>query len=870
MSEYGIKILNYTAGSIFEVSQGVRFKYDTTPAMLTNSLFKDFICANGLKQWKDESTRDIICIDYKYGSVSYEEAVKRVLKQIKENRIERKLAKSRGIKHQIEEAEQRKHNLTKRIQFIEANRDKFVRKSADELRIDHYVNGVEIKYPKYNKKTGQQEYETILYKMLYRTPGKAKTGKCMFIRAALWKKAHNFLWMGIKLPKRNAPIVEIGAYSSLITSTIEGRVGIDPSNVLILEDVDSFFTTKVLSVELDEAKHCKTVERDNYQLKNTLFDGQALIDESIFPDWGNGYVLLRHHFFKAAAFCTKIQKYFRDYFGDKYETATVTDMWGNKHLAKDIKLITTNNACKWLKFGITYEYWSDKVRDNGCQFGIVKTAHVSKLGNKQRMSYQMVNALNIDTMDSVLSDSVTYIEQLKNNDDIFFDYLKREANFSNDFEVLLALCKHNPSFVDCDYFRERRRRIISNYLKDMKCGHIIQNGDNLVIVGNPFGMLMHSVGEDALQDPTFNKEEGTIQCWTGRFDDNKYLAAFRSPFNSDANLDYLHNHYHKYFDEYFNLGKQIIAVNLIETDFQARSNGSDQDSDQIYTTDEPNIVAHAKYCYSHYPTVDNNIPMEKNIYSRDIINFAIIDNKIAATQLDIGESSNVAQVGLSYTYNEFGKEFERYVDTLAVLAQCSIDNAKKTFAVDIHSEIQRIKEELNIREFGYPSFFGLIKPEVRNKINPNIVCPMNMVNKIKVNRIKYQTPTIPIQEFFINHENKPYQRRCKQVEELIEKYSFKLYKMQSDSDMEYEDWLMLRSDYDKLIEDIRKLNIGDKYVGLMSWLINRGFMITSGVRSNSDVITTKLSKNRPILLKILYDLSPKTFEKCFKSVLPQK
>ena len=147
---------------------------------------------------------------------------------------------------------------------------------------------------------------------------------------------------------------------------------------------------------------------------------------------------------------------------------------------------------------------------------------------------------------------------------------------------------------------------------------------------------------------------------------------------------------------------------------------------------------------------------------------------------------------------------------------------------------------------------------------------MNMVNKIKVNRIKYQTPTIPIQEFFINHENKPYQRRCKQVEELIEKYSFKLYKMQSDSDMEYEDWLMLRSDYDKLIEDIRKLNIGDKYVGLMSWLINRGFMITSGVRSNSDVITTKLSKNRPILLKILYDLSPKTFEKCFKSVLPQK
>jgi hypothetical protein len=311
MSEYGIKILNYSAGSIFEVAQGVRFKYDTTPAMLTNSLFKDFICANGLKLWKDESTRDIICIDYKYGSVSYEEAVKRVLKQIKANRIERKIAKSHGIKHQIQEAEQRKHNLAKRVQLIEANRDKYVRKSADEIRIDHYVNGVDIQYPKYNKKTKEWDFETIHYKMLYRTPGKAKKGSCMFIRASLWKKAHDFLWMGIKLPKHNAPIVEIGAYSSLITSSIEGKVVIDPSQILVLKDVDSYFNTKVISVELDEAKHCKAVERDNYQVKNTLFDGQALIDESIFPDWGDGYVLLRQHFFKAAAFCTKIQKYFK-------------------------------------------------------------------------------------------------------------------------------------------------------------------------------------------------------------------------------------------------------------------------------------------------------------------------------------------------------------------------------------------------------------------------------------------------------------------------------------------------------------------------------------------------------------------------------
>jgi hypothetical protein len=55
---------------------------------------------------------------------------------------------------------------------------------------------------------------------------------------------------------------------------------------------------------------------------------------------------LRQHFFKAAAFCAHIQKFFKDYYGDKYETATIKDMWGNEHKAKDIQLITTVNSVK--------------------------------------------------------------------------------------------------------------------------------------------------------------------------------------------------------------------------------------------------------------------------------------------------------------------------------------------------------------------------------------------------------------------------------------------------------------------------------------------------------------------------------------------
>ncbi len=164
-----------------------------------------------------------------------------------------------------------------------------------------------------------------------------------------------------------------------------------------------------------------------------------------------------------------------------------------------------------------------------------------------------------------------------------------------------------------------------------------------------------------------------MQCWTARFNDGEYLAEFRSPFNSRNNLGYLHNHYHEYFDRYFDFGKLIVAVNMIGTSFQDRNNGSDQDSDSIYTTNQPDIVAHAKYCYNNYPTIVNSIPKEKNTYSSSLRDFARVDNNLAAAQLAIGESSNLAQLALTYTYNFEDKKYQDAVSILSVLAQCAID-----------------------------------------------------------------------------------------------------------------------------------------------------------------------------------------------------
>jgi len=879
MSEYGLKIKNFQAGSLYGYNLGIRDRLDSTNAMLTNSLFSDFLKENGLTVWKGESTRDVICIEFEYGTRSYEEEIDHL------NKMEKELKKDEELSDKQKEEKQQKISYLREQAIL--NKDKYVKKSNEEIRIIYYTEGVDVNYKTHNKKGEIIKEECIHYKMLYRTPGKAKKGSCMFINEKLYDKAREFLYMGIKLPEKNSPIVEMGAYSSLITSSIVGKVQILPEQILVVKDVDSFFNTRVISVETDENKHCRAIPVENYQVKNTLFDGQALIDTSIFPSWGEGYVLLRHHLCKMAAFHANIQQFMKDYFGNEYEIATVTDMFGNKILAKNIKLITTDNALKWLKFDVSYDYWCDWVRANNSMFGIVKTAHQSKLGEVQRMSYQMINSLDLNIMPQVVQCSMDYIEQLKTNDDVFLDYLRDNKNFSNDYEVLVALVEQNRDFLRSEYFRDRKKNIIQTYVLNFKNGKIIQNADNLVIVGSPYAMLLHSVGDNVDNDNTFNAEQNSIQCWTERFNDGEYLAEFRSPFNSKNNMGYLHNVYHEYWDKYFKFGKQIIAINMIGTDFQDRNNGSDQDSDSLYVTNQPDIVTYAKHCYQHYPTIVNNIPKEKNNYDLSLENFAIIDNTLAAAQLAIGESSNLAQICLTYTYNFDDQKYKDYVCILSVLAQVAIDNAKRRFDIDLNNEIEKIQTDMDIKANGLPAFWSIIKKDKRKcknakerarrrkkmkerikaKINKKLNCPMNYIFDVEIGKFRSEETTLPMDHFFNFYEAPANRRKSKRIEELIQEYSLNLFKYNINPDDEDDDYLLLRSDYEKLIKDIQGVYISKNYLDLMSWLINRAFRIGSGVKRNKKEMISTINTNRSLLLKVLYDINQDAFLACFSKNL---
>ena len=46
MSEYGIKIKNIEAATLYEYNKGLRDHYEYKDALFVNSLFKDFMCEN--------------------------------------------------------------------------------------------------------------------------------------------------------------------------------------------------------------------------------------------------------------------------------------------------------------------------------------------------------------------------------------------------------------------------------------------------------------------------------------------------------------------------------------------------------------------------------------------------------------------------------------------------------------------------------------------------------------------------------------------------------------------------------------------------------------------------------------------------------
>lgn len=911
---------------LYDVNLGIRDYFSYTDAMLNNSLFSFYLQKNGLSIYKkkndqddskNESTRDIVCLDFDFGSRSYEEEIKRLSKLL-----------------DGDISDESRERIISTIQKVKGRKDLYSEKKRGEIRDKFYNEGVDITYTTKNKDGSIKRQQTIHYEMLFRTSAKAKLGQVIFINSKLYEKAYDWLTIGLgnKMSDDEAKIVEMSAYAPLTTSTIVGTIHIPVEDILILKDQDSFFKTIANVVHAEEyidlngmkKKKC-VVTRKETEVKNTIWDGMGLIECDPqylkLPSFVNGMMLMRNHMFKNCNVKCYIQKFFKNWCdenGYDYETYQIQDMFGKWHYLKDIKMITTDNATKFKKFidlmGGTpekaYEYWCERIRADGCVWGIVKTDHESKLGDYQQLSYQMVNTLPCSAEDvrAIAQDSIDYVELIKTDNDEFEKFLRQNANEINHYEMMADLYDHNHEFAKSKWFREEKRKIISNYVHRLRKGKIFVKGDNLTVFGNPYALLLYSVGEDWKNDPTLQLEDGCIECYTPRFNSGEYLAGFRSPQNSPNNICYFHNMYSKYFERYFNFSNNIMAVNCIGTDVQDRANGMDFDSDFMLVTNQKEIVECARLCYKDYPTIVNALKESGITYGNSKSDYATMDNRFAGSQMGIGWSSNLAQLAMTYYWTEMTKEspdeklLQNYYDNfviLSVIAQIVIDSCKRLYEIDGNDEIKRISKmpcmvmnktittgnaKGKVVKCDFPKFMKYTrevkctkdgkelpyevvrknKLKAYSRINNELQCPMNWLEEW-LDKIQGSSTsdTIPTSEFFIKMNGKPNNRQMSKIRSLIEKYDTftkSIHASETDEETMIE---KMTNESTQLLDELNKIRIGN--IVTINRLIETSLGLETGVGASKKFMGVNTRYTRKIL-SCLYKMDKEKFLINFKTV----
>ena len=541
------------------------------------------------------------------------------------------------------------------------------------------------------------------YVRFKRSSGSSRVGKCLFIEKHLSKHMQKWGLCGLEVKDgEEIDLAALEAYIALPTSSIIDIIEIDPKSILIIDDYESVFKDTVIETTIGNNGWLHTDEK-TIEIHNSIWDGQSLIDKSVMGEYScYGMLLLRNKFFKSCCFNTNIQKWFED------NNITDISQLNGFTLATDvseIKMITTPNSVKYLKFGST-DQWLNNLPS---MFGVVK--HEKKThffdGQMVQCHYQLLNTLQLSKSDveEFLQPSFDYMNKLNTDIDVFKYHIKcqalKEENPKNMNDIIYTMLSICPDFERTEMFLNFKRSLIKAYRKNLKKGHVLVNGNYSVLFGNPIEMLKSSIGEFNPTISTLNKGE----IYNTRFLNDQELLCCRSPHVTIGNILVAKNTYVNEIDTYFNLTDEIVCLNSINDNILERLSGCDFDSDQMLITDDQILLNAAKKNYSVFKVPTSNVHARKA--KRYFTPEDQADLDIRTSNNLIGEIINLSQQLNSQLWDKANNskgsiqelyntdvDFQKlYFDIcqLDVMSCIEIDKAKKEFEIDSKAEIKRIQ-----------------------------------------------------------------------------------------------------------------------------------------------------------------------------------
>lgn len=569
-----------------------------------------------------------------------------------------------------------------------------VLKTKAELRQDLYKNGFMC--------------NGIYYIRDKRSSGSSRVGKCMFIDQKLYKNILKWEMCGLSV--KDGDEIDLAAFESYIalpSSSCIDTLELIPENFLVINDYESVFTDKVIAVEYKDGQLVSS-EQDR-EIRNSIFDGESIMDESMFADYpARSMLLLRNRFFKSACFKGKIQKWFSD------NNITDISQLNGFTLAKDIKdikIITTPSSIKYVKFG-SLRQWFDNLNTT---FGIVKHEKPTHYldGKMVQCHYQLLNTLHLSRKEiqQILQPNLDYISLIRKDPDILkyhikypYDEIDNISPMKTKNEIIFKLLGINSDFAKTKIYYDFRNDLVKSMIDNVKQGHIWISGNYSTLLGNGIEMLQHAIGK-------FNGESviGLGNIHSSRFKYNQTILGSRSPHICPGNVLLVNNAESDLIDTYFDLSNEVVYINSIGENILQRLNGADFDSDSILLTDNQILINAAKRNYGIFkvPTCFVTAQKTKRCYTAE--DKSDLDIKTSVNK--IGEIVNLSQMLNSIMWDNINRKLAANKDMspqstirenlslyndiciLAVMSGIEIDRAKKEFEVSAVKEIDRLKKK---------------------------------------------------------------------------------------------------------------------------------------------------------------------------------
>ncbi|MBR2399717.1 MAG: hypothetical protein IKA96_07155 [Alistipes sp.] len=568
--------------------------------------------------------------------------------------------------------------------------------------------------------------EYVRYK---RSSGSSRVGKCLFVNKLLADEMSVWDKCGLNIEEgQQLDLASWEAYIALPISSIIDTIHIPLESILVIDDYESTFQEEVVSVEI-ENNHLVSA-RKKVDVTNSIWDGQSIMDKSLFGEYEDkGMLLLRNRFFKSCCFNANIQQWFAD------NGVTSVEQLNGFTLATDIsqiKLITTPSSIKYAKFG-TIEDWMKNVEP---VFGVVKYEKKPRQfgGRLVQAHYQLFNTLQLsyEEMEQVLKPSLDYIGAIRRDPAVlryaiqypFDDGTGWYSSLDSKNEIVFRMLGINDKFAQTKMYYDFRDDLVKGEIRNLKKGHVLVNGNYSTLMGNGMEMLQASIGQ-------FHGESivGVGNIHSKRFAYGQTLLASRSPHVTIGNILLTKNVACELYDTYFNMTDGIVCVNAINENIQQRLNGCDYDSDTMLITDDALLIEVARRHYDEFlvPTNMTSSVKTARYYTQD--DKADLDVKTSVNK--IGEIINLSQQLNSLMWDRISKGasvescMELYYDIckLAVLSNIEIDRAKREFTINSTTEINILKRKYKITDDEKtvkPQFFKMITTENGFELSDNV------------------------------------------------------------------------------------------------------------------------------------------------------